>query len=147
MSDTTFEPTIISFLCTWWAYAAADLAGVGRMQYPSNIRVIRVTCTGSVSPHHVLRAFQQGVDGVFVGGWHKGECNYLYGNYTTEKRVTVLSQMLDFCGIEKERLRARSVSSAEATEFIEEINEFRDVLKELGPSPLKNEQAEMLASN
>ena len=102
-------------------------------------------CSGSVSPHHVLRAFQQGVDGVFVGGCHKGECNYLYGNYSTEKRVTVLSQMLDFCGIEKERLRARWVSSAEAQEFVEEINDFVDVLRKLGPSPLKNEQIKAVA--
>ena len=145
MSDTNFEPNIISFLCNWWAYAAADLAGVSRMQYPTNMRIIRVTCSGSVSPHHVLRAFQQGVDGVFVGGWHKGECNYLYGNYSAEKRMTLLSQMLDFCGIEKERLRARWVSSVEAPEFIEEINDFVDTLKELGPSPLKNKQAKMLA--
>lgn len=68
MSDTNYEPHIIAFLCTWCAYAAADLAGVSRMQYPANIRVIRVMCTGSVSPHHVLRSFQQGMDGVFVGG-------------------------------------------------------------------------------
>lgn len=115
------------------------------MQYPTNLRVIRVTCSGSVSPHHVLKAFQQGVDGVFVGGCHKGECNYLYGNYSAEKRVTILSQMLDFCGIEKQRLRARWVSSVEAPEFIEEVNDFVDVLKKLGPSPLKKEQAKMLA--
>ena len=145
MNDANFEPHIVSFLCTWWAYAAADLAGVSRMQYPSNIRVIRVTCTGSVSPHHVLKAFQQGVDGIFVGGWHKGECNYLYGNYSTERRMTILSQMLDFCGIERQRLRTRWVSSAEAPEFIDEINDFIGVLKKLGPSPLKNEQAKMLA--
>ncbi len=115
------------------------------MQYPSNLRVIRVTCSGSVSPHHVLKAFEQGVDGVFIGGCHKGECNYLYGNYSTEKRVAVLSQMLDFCGVEKERLRARWVSSAEAPEFIDEVREFVDVLKTLGPSPLKTEQAKMSA--
>ena len=145
MSDTNFEPNIIAFLCTWWAYAAADLAGVSRMQYPANIRVIRVMCSGSVSAHHVLRAFQQGVDGVFVGGWHQGECNYLYGNYSTEKRVNVLSQMLDFTGIEQDRLRARWVSSAEAPEFVEEINDFIKVLKELGPSPLKSKQAESVA--
>ncbi len=145
MSDTNFEPHIISFLCTWWAYAAADLAGVSRLQYPPNNRVIRVMCTGSVSPHHMLRSFQQGVDGVFVGGWHKGECNYLYGNYSTEKRLTVLSQMLDFCGIDKQRLRGRSVSSAEGPEYVEEINDFVDVLKKLGPSPLKKEHAKTLA--
>ena len=145
MDHKNFEPHIICFLCTWWAYAAADLAGVSRMQYPSNIRIVRVMCSGSVSPHHVLRSFQQGVDGVFVGGWHLGECNYLYGNYSAEKRVTLLSQMLDFCGVEKERLRASWVSSAEAPEFIDEINDFIGVLKKLGPSPLKKERTQIVA--
>jgi F420-non-reducing hydrogenase iron-sulfur subunit len=115
------------------------------MQYPANIRIVRVMCSGSVSPHHVLKAFQQGVDGVFVGGCHMGECNYLYGNYSTDRRVTVLSQMLDFFGIEKERLRARWVSSAEAPEFVEEINHFADVLRKLGPSSLKSERAKAVA--
>jgi F420-non-reducing hydrogenase iron-sulfur subunit len=74
-----------------------------------------------------------------------GECNYLYGNYSAEKRVAVLSQMLDFCGVEQERLRARWVSSAEAPEFVEEINEFIDALKKIGPSPLKKDSSKIVA--
>jgi F420-non-reducing hydrogenase iron-sulfur subunit len=80
-----------------------------------------------------------------VGGCHEGECNYLYGNYSTEKRVTVLSQMLEFCGIEKERLRVKWVSSAEATEYVEEMNDFVSVLRKLGPSPLKNQRVKEVA--
>lgn len=142
MSNSDFEPKVICFLCTWWAYAAADLAGVSRMQYPSNIRIVRVMCSGSVSPHHILRAFQEGVDGVFVGGWRLGDCNYLYGNYSAKKRVRFLRPLLKFSGIEEDRLRARWVSSAEAPEFVEEIEDFIKALRAMGPSPLKKEPVE-----
>ena len=140
MSDNNFEPKIICFVCTWWVYAAADLAGVSRLQYPANVRTVRVMCSASVSPHHVLRAFQQGVDGVFVGGWHLGECHYLYGNYATKKRMTFLKQLLAFSGIEEERLRFKWISSAEAPEFAAAMNEFVSTIRELGPSPINRKQ-------
>jgi len=143
MTENSFEPKIICFLCTWWAYAAADLAGVSRLQYPTNIRTVRVMCSASVSPHHILRAFQQGVDGVFVGGWHLGECHYLYGNYATEKRVRFLRKLLGFSGIEEDRLRARWISSAEGPEFAEEIRDFVETLRGLGPSPVKGVESRL----
>jgi F420-non-reducing hydrogenase iron-sulfur subunit len=94
-------------------------------------------CSASVSPHHILLAFQKGVDGVFVGGCHIGDCHYLYGNYATSKRIKFLKELLSFSGIEQERIKLKWVSSAEAPEFVEAINEFVKTLKEIGPSPLK----------
>ncbi len=95
-------------------------------------------CSASVSPHHILLAFQQGVDGVFVGGCHIGDCHYLYGNYATSKRIRFLKGLLAFSGIEPERIKLKWVSSAEAPEFVEAINEFVNTLKQLGPSPLRS---------
>jgi F420-non-reducing hydrogenase iron-sulfur subunit len=94
-------------------------------------------CSGSVSPHHVLRAFQEGVDGVLIGGCRLGECHYQTGNYMTEKRMLVLKKILPFYGIESERLRVRWVSSAEASELAATIADFTDELLKLGPSPLR----------
>jgi F420-non-reducing hydrogenase iron-sulfur subunit len=94
MAEKAFEPKIIGFFCNWCTYAGADLAGVSRLQYPPNIRVIRVMCSGTVSPHHVLRAFQKGADGVLIGGCHIGDCHYLKGNYMTIKRMTFLQDLL-----------------------------------------------------
>ena len=93
-------------------------------------------CSGGVSPHHILRAFQEGVDGVFIGGCHLGDCHYLYGNYSSKRRAGILRQLLAFSGIDEDRLRARWVSSAEAPEFAHEIKDFVAKLQELGPSPL-----------
>jgi F420-non-reducing hydrogenase iron-sulfur subunit len=107
------------------------------MQYPTNIRVIRVMCSATVSPHHILRAFQEGVDGVFVGGCRLGDCHYLYGNYSCKKRTEVLRKLLGFTGIAEERLRTKWISSAEAPEFISEMKEFVETVKALGRSPLR----------
>jgi len=93
-------------------------------------------CSASVSAHHILRAFQQGMDGVFVGGCHLGECHYLYGNYATKKRMTFLRQLLAFSGIEEERLRLRWISSAEGPKFAGEMNDFVKTIQDMGPSPL-----------
>ncbi len=105
------------------------------MQYPPNIRVIRVMCSGTVSAHHILKAFQKGVDGVFVGGCHIGDCHYMYGNFMTRKRVTFMQDLLAFAGIEPERLRVNWISSAEGPEFAEHVTHFIEQIKELGPSP------------
>lgn len=94
-------------------------------------------CSASVSPHHILLALQQGVDGVFIGGCHLGDCHYLYGNYSTDKRVRFLKKLLHFSGIDGERLNVRWVSSAEAPEFVHEVGAFIDKVRQLGPSPLK----------
>jgi len=108
-----FEPTIVGFLCNWCSYAGADLAGGSRKQYPANVLPIRVMCSGTVSVLHILKAFQQGADGVLVTGCHIGECHYLKGNYMTAKRLPVAKALLDSIGISSERLRLEWVSASE----------------------------------
>jgi F420-non-reducing hydrogenase iron-sulfur subunit len=132
-----FEPKIIAFLCNWCSYAGADLAGVSRMQYPANTRTIRVMCTGTISPHHILKAFQKGADGVIVAGCHIGDCHYLKGNYMTIKRVAILKELLKFTGFQEERLRLDWISAAEGVRFAELVRTFTQRIKELGPSQLK----------
>jgi F420-non-reducing hydrogenase iron-sulfur subunit len=107
------------------------------MQYPTNVRIVRLMCSASLSPHFVLRAFQEGVDGVFLSGCRFGDCHYLSGNYSAARRIRFLKQLLAFCGIESERLDAHWGSSAEAPELVVAIKEFVSALKALGPSPLR----------
>ena len=132
-----FEPKIIAFLCNWCSYAGADLAGVSRFQYPPNTRTIRVMCTGTISPHHILKAFQKGADGVLLLGCHIGDCHYLKGNYMTIKRVAILKKLLNFTGFQEERLYLDWVSAAEGVKFAEVVRTFTQKIKELGPSYLK----------
>jgi F420-non-reducing hydrogenase iron-sulfur subunit len=136
-SAERFEPKIIAFLCNWCSYAGADLAGVSRFQYPSNTRTIRVMCTGTISPHHILKAFQKGADGVLLLGCHIGDCHYLKGNYMTLKRVAVLKELLKFTGFQEERLYLDWVSAAEGVKFAEVVRSFTQKIKELGPSHLR----------
>ncbi|MBW1991057.1 MAG: hydrogenase iron-sulfur subunit [Deltaproteobacteria bacterium] len=137
MAEKEFEPKIIGFFCNWCTYASADLAGISRLQYPPNIRVIRVMCSGSISPHHVLRAFQKGADGVLIGGCHIGDCHYLRGNYMTIKRVRFLQDLLKFTGFEPERLHLEWISAAEAPKFAEVVRKFTEKIRKMGPSRLK----------
>jgi F420-non-reducing hydrogenase iron-sulfur subunit len=135
MKAKEFEPKILAFLCNWCSYAGADLAGVSRLQYPPNIRVIRVMCSGSVSPHHLLHAFQKGADGVLVAGCHIGDCHYLKGNYMTLKRVKFMEGLLRFSGYDPSRLRLEWISAAEGIKFAEVIRDFTARIQELGPAP------------
>lgn len=134
MKKDDFEPRILAFLCNWCSYAGADLAGVSRLQYPPNIRVIRVMCSGSVSPHHLLHAFQKGADGVLVAGCHIGDCHYLKGNYMTLKRVKFMEGLLQFAGHDPKRLRLEWISAAEGIKFAEVVRDFTARIKELGPA-------------
>jgi len=136
-----FEPKIVGFLCNWCSYAGADLAGVSRLQYPSNLRVIRVMCSGSVDPEHILEAFRQGADGVFIGGCHPGDCHYISGNYKTRRRVALTKQIISQMGIEPERLSLEWVSAAEGQRFAQVVTEFTEELKQLGPSAKEAEKA------
>ena len=136
-SDNGFEPTIIGFLCNWCSYAGADLAGGSRKQYPANVLPVRVMCSGTVSPLHILKAFQMGADGVLVTGCHIGECHYLKGNYMTAKRLPVLRELLSFIGISPERLRLEWVSASEGDKFASVVTEFSEKIRSLGPSPLR----------
>lgn len=136
-----FEPVIVGFVCNECVYAAADLAGTTRLRYPSNIRLIRVPCTGLVDMVHILRAFENGVDGVFVGGCLKEQCHYVDGNIKAEKRVNFLRKILKAMGIESERLSIHFMSAAMAREFVNMAEELTDTLRKLGPSPLKRQIA------
>ena len=137
MSKENFEPQIVGFLCNWCTYVASDLAGVARLQYPPNLRAIRMMCSGSVSPLYVISALKKGADGVFIGGCHIGDCHYQRGNHSTLKRVTIVKPLLEALGIDSRRLRLEWVSASEGAKFSRVIAEFVNQIKKLGPNPLK----------
>ena len=128
-----FEPKLLGFLCNWCAYAGADLAGVSRFQYPSNIRVIRVMCSGRVDPVHVIDAFKNGIDGVAVLGCHPGDCHYQTGNYEAENKMKMTKKVLEIVGIDPKRMYLDWVSAAEGKRFSEVISEFTERVTEIGP--------------
>ncbi len=141
MAEESFEPKILAFMCNWCTYGAADLAGVSRLAYPPNIRPVRVMCSATISPHHVLRAFQNGADGVLVGGCHPGDCHYIAGNYMTIKRMSFLQELLGFVGLGG-RLHLDWISSAEAQKFVAVVTKFTEKIKQMGPLPLLPENLE-----
>jgi F420-non-reducing hydrogenase iron-sulfur subunit len=127
-----FEPKIIAFFCNWCTYGAADLAGVSRMEYPPNIRVIRIPCSGRVSPKFILSAFREGADGVWVSGCHPGDCHYIEGNYYARRKFALFKNLLEHAGIEPGRLHFSWISSAESTKFVTVVNEVVSSVKALG---------------
>lgn len=129
-----FQPKIIAFLCNWCSYGAADLAGVNRLQYPPNFKVIRVPCTGRVSPKMILAAFRSGADGVWVSGCHPGDCHYIEGNYYARRRFTMLRSMFKFIGIDERRLHFSWISAAEGPKFAATAIQVIDAVKEAGPA-------------
>jgi coenzyme F420-reducing hydrogenase delta subunit/formate hydrogenlyase subunit 6/NADH:ubiquinone oxidoreductase subunit I len=129
-----YEPRIITFLCTWCSYTGADTAGIARMKSPANIRAIRVPCSGRVSPELVMRAFDQGADGVLVLGCHIGECHYDTGNHRAAKRLPILHSLMDFAGLEPERFRLDWVSASEGERYARIANEFTEAVRALGPA-------------
>lgn len=135
-----FEPRIIGFLCNWCSYAGADLAGVSRIQYPPNIRIIRVMCSGRVDPVIVLEMFANGADGVLVTGCHPGDCHYVEGNLYEERKIEMLKKLIALTGLELERLRLEWVSAAEGQRFAQVVTEFTNQIKKLGPSPLSGDK-------
>ncbi|MBQ3815384.1 MAG: hydrogenase iron-sulfur subunit [Clostridia bacterium] len=130
----SFVPTFVAFCCNWCSYAGADLSGTNRLQYPSNIKIIRVPCSCRVNPMFILRAFQRGADGVILCGCHPGDCHYTTGNYYTRRRMTLLFSMLDYLGIERERTRVEWVSAAEGQKFAETMKSFAAEIAALGPN-------------
>ena len=139
MSNTEekFEPLIIGFCCNWCSYAGADLAGTSRIQYPPNIRIIRVMCSGMVHPNLVMDAFTKGADGVMICGCHPGDCHYQEGNLKAEKRAEAIELMLQDFGIEEERFRLEWVSASEGPKFAQVVKELTETIRQLGPSPYK----------
>ena len=134
MSVDSFEPLIITFCCNWCSYAGADLAGVSRLQYPPNIRVIRVMCSGMVHANLVIDALTKGADGVLVCGCHPGDCHYREGNLKAEARADAIKLMMQDFGIEEPRFRLEWVSASEAPRFAQVITEMVSEVKALGPS-------------
>ena len=131
-----FEPKIVGFLCNWCSYAGADLAGTSRIQYPPNMRIIRVMCSGAVDPMYILRALLDGADGVFVGGCHPGDCHYIDGNYKARRRIVLLWNILETLGLERERVWIKWISASEGQRFADTVKEMTTAIKKLGPNPI-----------
>ena len=130
---SNWEPKIVAFLCNWCSYAGADLAGVSRTQYPSNIRVIRVPCSGRVDPFYIIKALQNGIDGVLVSGCHPGDCHYISGNLIARRKFALLKSFLEYIGIEPGRVQFSWVSAAEGGRFAQIVEKVTREVKELGP--------------
>jgi coenzyme F420-reducing hydrogenase delta subunit len=129
-----WEPRIVSFFCNWCTYGAADLAGVSRFEHPPNTRVIRVPCSGRISPKFILAAFRQGADGVWVSGCHPGDCHYIEGNYYARRKFALLKNLMEYMGLEPGRLHFSWISSAESTKYVEVIQQVIESVKALGPN-------------
>jgi len=137
-----FEPYIFGFLCNWCGYAGADLAGTSRIQYPPNLRAIRLMCSGRVDPAFILTALKRGADGVLVVGCHPGDCHYINGNLRTERRVALLKKMLSDLGLNDRRVRLEWISASEGERFAVVVKEFVEEIRALGPNPLEGEMNE-----
>jgi F420-non-reducing hydrogenase iron-sulfur subunit len=133
MSDATFEPKIVGFLCNWCSYRAADMAGSARIMQAPNVRIIRVMCSGRVDPAFVLKAFSLGADGVMIAGCHPGECHYIEQNYKTIRRFAILKKTVQQFGIEADRLNLVWASAAEGAYLAEAINTMVEKVRALGP--------------
>lgn len=128
-----YEPKIIGFLCSWCSYRGADMAGMARLKYPPSVKIIRVPCSGRISPELVLRTFREGADGVLVLGCHIGDCHYTGGNHRTAKRMALLRKVLEYTGLEPERLRVDWVSAAEGERFATLVHDFTETIRALPP--------------
>jgi len=131
--EKNWEPKIATFLCNWCSYAGADLAGVSRLQYPHNIRVIRVPCSGRVNPFYIIKVLQNGIDGVLISGCHPGDCHYISGNLVARRKFALLKSFLEYIGIEPERVQFSWVSAAEGGRFVDIIEKVTSEIKKLGP--------------
>jgi coenzyme F420-reducing hydrogenase delta subunit len=137
MNANNSEPVIVAFCCHYCAYAAADLAGSGRLQYPPNIRIVRSPCTGRLEINFFMKAFEAGADGVLVAGCEEGSCHFKEGNYPATSRVNTARRLLEEAGLEPERLRMVNVSAAGSQQFAEYVREMVETVTKLGPSPVK----------
>jgi len=132
-SDTLWKPKIVAFLCNWCSYAGADLAGTSRLKYDSQVRIIRVPCSGRVDPLFILRAFADGADGVLVSGCHPGDCHYSTGNYFARRKFALMKRLLDFLGLDENRVHFSWVSAAEGAKWSRVVNEVVDAVHQAGP--------------
>ena len=132
-NGSSFEPKILGILCNWCSYAGADLAGTSRLKYPANIRIVRVMCSGRVEPTLILKAFQEGADGVLVSGCHPGDCHYVDGNVKTLRRTPLIATLLTQIGIEPERFKQVWVSASEGDRFGKIVAQMVEDIKKVGP--------------
>ncbi len=132
-----FEPSIIAFVCNWCTYTAADLAGTSRIQYPPNVKIVRLMCSGAVDPIYVMKALLEGVDGVLIGGCHPGDCHYVSGNYKARRRMMILKTIVENMGIDPERIWVRWISASEGKQFAVIVKDMVEALKTKGPNSLK----------
>jgi len=130
-----FEPRIVAYCCNWCSYAGADAAGTAKIQYPANVHIIRVMCSGMVHPNMVIDTLMNGADGVLMCGCHPGDCHYQEGNLRAEKRAEALELLLEDFGLEPERFRLEWVSASEGAQFAQIAREMVEQLKALGPNP------------
>jgi F420-non-reducing hydrogenase iron-sulfur subunit len=140
MPEKEFEPRIVAFFCNWCTYMAADSAGISRMNYAPNARVVRLMCSGRIDPQFILEAFAKGADGVLIGGCHPGDCHYQEGNYKTLRRVNLLKRVLKEMGIEEDRFRLEWISAAEADRLRTTMNDMVKKVKALGPLRLSTRE-------
>jgi len=127
-----FQPRIVGFLCNWCSYAGADLAGTSRLKVPANLRVVRVPCSGRINPLFIFKALEEGADGVMVSGCHPGDCHYISGNRYAKRKLAVLRRLLDWVGIEPERIHFTWLSASEGARYSTEVTEFVDKVRALG---------------
>ena len=135
MNEESFEPQIIAMVCNWCTYTAADLAGTSRLAYPSNVRMVRLMCTGMIDVKYILKAFLDGADGVFIGGCHPGDCHYINGNLKAEKRISGVGKVIEQFGFDPERLALKWIGASEGPEFRKYMTEFVEKIKSIGPGP------------
>jgi coenzyme F420-reducing hydrogenase delta subunit/uncharacterized protein YlzI (FlbEa/FlbD family) len=138
-----FDPKVLGYLCNWCCYAGADLAGVSRIQYPHNIRIIRIMCSSRLEPSIILEMFIQGIDGIFIGGCHFGDCHYMEGNYHAIHKIELTKKLLAKAGLNPNRLRLEWVSASEGQRFAQIMKEMSLQIKELGPNPVSGKNPDL----
>ncbi|MEN6610382.1 MAG: hydrogenase iron-sulfur subunit [Methanoregulaceae archaeon] len=131
-----WQPKILGIICNWCSYAGADLAGGGRIQYPPDIRIVRVMCTGRIDMLFIMKAFADGADGILVSGCHFGDCHYLEGNFKAAKRMFMVKSLMKNMGLEDKRFRMTFVSASEGAKWGVVVNDVVNTIRSLGPSPI-----------
>ncbi|MBP9020540.1 MAG: hydrogenase iron-sulfur subunit [Syntrophobacterales bacterium] len=129
-----WDPKIAAIVCNWCTYAGADLAGISRIQYPPNVRIIRVPCTGRINPFYIVRALQEGADGVLVSGCHPGECHYITGNLSARRKFAMLKRFIDYLGLEADRTTFTWCSASEGERFAKVVSGVTERVRQLGPA-------------
>ena len=134
--ETEWEPKILGFLCKWCSYAGADLAGTSRKKYPPNIRIIKIPCSGRIDPLLIIKALRMGFDGVLISGCHPGDCHYQTGNYLARRRIAITKKLLEYVGVEPERVQTSWVSASEGEKWAQVVSDVTREIKKLGPNRL-----------